>query len=376
MRLRSIFLITILALSVVGAPSFAAVKPAAKARVGDQCLREGVTAPGRGISGTDLVCMKATLGSSKGELLWWYPSLKPLNIFEIIAPIISRSSDAPEVVASRSADRIGQAIGQTLKNEELVKDYSAKNFTGGYGAVAFSTFLAYRNRTATSFIANLGLLSGLTSGNSKLNLLDSKPIAHLLTEYEAIVVPVNSKYTELPQLVDDLTKNNVNITFVGGPSNGTDNYFLNKFLKIISVPRNKVTFQSTNSGYEVVKTLLSDKTKVGISSNGDFVSGVNAGKLRVLGIASPTRLSWIKGKTLQSQNVDLVFGNWYGLMAPSYLSDNDFNNLLRALEVLHNSKYWNKVLNDNYWSDDFLYPDDFKSKIVQETQEIKEMASQ
>jgi putative tricarboxylic transport membrane protein len=352
--------------------SFAAVKPANNARVGDQCLRNGVKAVGRGINGTDLVCMPATLGSQKGELLWWYPNLKPLNIFEIIAPIVSRSSDSKEVIASRSADRIGNAIGTTLKNEQLAKEFSAKNFTGGFGAVALSTFQAYKNRTATSFVGNANLLAGLISSNSQLSLLNSRPVAQLLTEYEAIAVPNNSRFANLDQLTTELNSSTSKVTFVGGPKGGSDELFLNKFLTSINVSREKVSYQPTNSGFELNNVLNADKAKVGISVNGDFVAGVNTGKIRILGIASPARLNWIKGKTLQSQNIDLVYGNWYGIFAPGNLSDADFNNLLSALEVLHNSRLWNKLLADNFWSDDFVYPSDFKSKIEAQILEIKQ----
>jgi hypothetical protein len=142
-------------------PVHAGAKAATIAQVGDQCLRDGKVAPGRAIDGTDLVCMKATLGSSKGELLWWYAKLAPQKIFEIIAPTISRSSDSPAVISSRSADRIALTIGSVLKAEELIKDYSAKNFTGNGGALALSSFQSYKNRLATSFIGSLTLINGL-----------------------------------------------------------------------------------------------------------------------------------------------------------------------------------------------------------------------
>jgi putative tricarboxylic transport membrane protein len=196
-------------------PSHAAVKAATVARVGDQCLRDGKVAPGRAIDGTDLVCMKAPIGSTKGELLWWYAKITPLKIFEIISPIISRNSDSPEVIASRSADRMGTAIGSALKSEELVKEFSSKNFTGGSGTWALSTFQAYKNRLATSFIASQSLINGLITTKSTMKLLDSKPIAQLVQEYEAIAVPSNSKYTTLDQLINDLRANPKVVTFIG-----------------------------------------------------------------------------------------------------------------------------------------------------------------
>lgn len=370
--MKSKIVLLVSTILVVASPtSFGAIKPAGIARVGDQCLRNGVVATGRGINGTDLICMPANLGTSKGELLWWYPNLKQQNIFELIAPIVSRTSDAPEVIASRSADRIGKIVGQGLKSEELIKDYSAKNFTGGYGQLALSTFQSYRNRTATSFIGNLNLLSGLTLTKSNINLLDSKPIANLIVEYEAIAVPSNSKYSSITQLVNDLAANPRALTFLGGPDNGADYYFFAKFLKSQNIDFRNVSYQSTTSGAQLLSKLSGDSSKIAISVNGIFVPGVASGKIRILGVASPERLPWIKGKTLTSQGVPIIFGNWYGVFAPGNLAPSDTDNLLRSLEILHNSKTWAKTLADNFWSDGFQYSSDFDAFIKNQISELQ-----
>jgi putative tricarboxylic transport membrane protein len=356
---KIIALLTVLATLTILPSANAAVKPAGIARVGDQCLRNGVIAEGRGINSTNLICMPANLGSSAGELLWWYPNLKQQNIFELIAPITSRSSDPADVIASRSADKIAKILGQSLKSEQLIKDYSNKNFTSSYGQLALSTFQSYRNRSATSFIANTNLFSALISEKSPINLLDSKPIANMIIEYEAIAVSSNSRYSSVTQLMNDLSNNPKSVTFLGGPRNGFDYYFLRKLLAIQNIDFKNISYIETSSGAQLANLLNGDSSKVAISSNGNFVSGVNAAKTKILGIASPERLSWIKGKTLVSQGIDLVNGNRYGVMAPSYLNSVDFDNMLRSLEILHNSKVWIKALQDNYWSDNFLYPSDY-----------------
>lgn len=350
-------------------PAQAAVKAATVAHVGDQCLREGKVAPGRAIDGTDLVCMKATLGSSKGELLWWYAKLTPIKIFEIIAPIVSRNSDSPEVVASRSADRIGRAIGSALKNEELIKDYSSKNFSGGSGTWALSTFQAYKNRLATSFIASQSLINGLVTTKSTLKLSDSKAIAQLVQEYEAIAVPANSKYTTLDQLVNDLRTNPKAVNFVGGALGGVDHVFMAKFLKELNIDPRLGNYLPQNSGFDVVAKTNADKTNVALSTSGDFVAAVTAGKMRVLGIASPEKLAWSKAKTLQQQGLNLIYGNWYGIFVPPQFSEADTSNFIHILDVLHNSHIWIKTLADNYWSEGYVGQKDFVAQIEQQTAE-------
>ena len=357
-------------------PAHAAVKAATVAHVGDQCLRDGKVAPGRAIDGSDLVCMKATLGSSKGELLWWYSKLAPIKIFEIIAPIVSRNSDLPEVVASRSADRIGKAIGTALKNEELVKDYSSKNFSGGSGTWALGTFQAYKNRLATSFIGSQTLINGLITTKSTLKLSDSKAIAQLVQEYEAISVPTNSKYQTLDQLINELKTNPKAVTFIGGAVGGVDHVFMAKIFNEMNLDPKLANYLPQNSGFDVVAKTITDKNYVALSTSGDFVSAVNAGKMRALGIASPVKLAWSKAKTLQQQGLNIVYGNWYGIFVPPQYSDAETNNFIHLLDVFHNSHIWLKTLSDNYWSEGYVGQKDFVAQIEVQTAETKAILQQ
>ena len=374
-KLWVLLLATSLSALLMVAPANAGAKAAIVAHVGDQCLRDGIVAPGRAIDGSDLVCMKATLGSSKGELLWWYKTLVPMKMFEVVAPIISRSSDSPEVVASRSADRIAKTIGTALKAEELVQDYSAKNFTGNSGTLALSTFQAYKNRLATSFIGSLSLINGIITTKSSLKLSDSKAIAQLVQEYEAIAVPNGSKYTTIDQLVNDLRANPKSVTFIGGVAGGVDHVFMAKFLNAIQVDPLATKYLPQTSGFDVVTKTLTDKSYVALSTSGDFVAQVNAGKLRVLGIASPEKVKWLKAKTLKAQYIDVVYGNWYGIFLPPLYSEPQTNNFIHLLDVLHNSHIWLKTLEDNYWSEGYVGQKDFVAQIEAQTAETKSIIS-
>lgn len=376
MKFKSLALLMLASCVLPIEQGIAAIKAATVAHVGDHCLREGKVAPGRAIDGTDLVCMKATLGSSKGELLWWYSKLTPIKIFEIIAPIVSRNSDSADVIASRSADRIGKSIGTALKNEELIKDFSSKNFTGGSGTWALSTFQAYKNRLATSFIGSQTLINNLILTKSALKLSDSKAIAQLVQEYEAIAVPVNSKYQTLDQLINDLRNNPKSVTFIGGTAGGVDHVFMAKILNSLNIDPKLANYQPQNSGFEVVTKSLTDKNAVALSTSGDFVAQVNAGKLRVLGVASPQKLPWSKAKTLQQQGMNIVFGNWYGIFVPPQFSDADTSNFIHLLDVLHNSHIWLKTLSDNYWSEGYVGQKDFVAQIEVQTGETKAILQQ
>jgi putative tricarboxylic transport membrane protein len=341
----------------------AAVKAATVANAGELCQSQGKVAAGRAIDGSDLICMKPTIGSSKGQLTWWYPKLQPLRIFELISPIDSRNSDSSAVIASRSADRIGRVIGSVMKKEELLKDFSSKNFSGGSGTWALSTFQAYRNRLATSFVANQSVLNGLITSKSTLKLSDSRALAMLVREYQAIAVSRSSKYQTLDQVISDLLANPKAVTFVGGKLGGVEHVFFARIMNALSLDPKSAVYLPENSGFDVVSKLMSDKNVVGLSASSDFVPQVKAKKIRILGVSSPEKLPWSIAKTLQQQGLNIVYSNWFGLYVPPQFTESETTNLIRLLDVLHNSEEWKKALNENYWSRVFVGQKQFQAEI-------------
>jgi putative tricarboxylic transport membrane protein len=88
MRKTSFIRLAIAATAVVALvgttlPAQAAVKPADKAIIGDDCTTASATskkvAKGRGVDGSDLTCMVVPTGSYKGQTKWWYKDVKPLK---------------------------------------------------------------------------------------------------------------------------------------------------------------------------------------------------------------------------------------------------------------------------------------------------------
>jgi putative tricarboxylic transport membrane protein len=163
---------------------------------------------------------------------------------------------------------------------------------------------------------------------------------------------------------------------VGGTLGGIEHVFLYKFLDAIQVDYKLVSYLPANSGHEVVVRTLGDRTHVALSSSGNFVSQVAAGKLRVLGIASPEKLKWSKAKTLQQQGVGLVYSNWFGVMVPPLFTESDTSNFIRLLDVLQKSKGWAKTLEENYWSPGYLGQKEFLAHIEQQMAETQEILTQ
>ena len=339
----------------------AGVKPASKATIGDDCTSASVgrTAPGRGVDGTDLTCLVVTTGSYKGQTKWWYKDVKPLKNIDWTIP-------ANPGGYSLTAD----AISDSLKAEGLLGSASSVYKPGAGGAVGLGAFQEIKGKPEAAMVTGIAMTGGLYSNKSKLNLLDSTPIAKILREYDGIVVPSSSKYRTLKQLLDDLVAKPNAASIAGGSKGGIDHQVIGLLAQKAGIDPTKLNYVVYSGGPEVITSLLSGATQVGISGALDFAPYVASGKLRYLGVSSAKPLTGIKAKTFTQQGYDLVYGNWRGIMAPADLSKADYLNFVKVIDIMHISPAWKAQLKKNNWDNEFAAGNEFKSFLEKHIPEI------
>ena len=342
-------------------PANAAVKPANKATIGDDCTKAstGKKAPGRGVDGSDLTCMVVPTGSYKGDNKWWYADVKPLKNIDWTIP-------ADPGGYSLTAN----AITDSLKAEGLLTSTSSVFKPGAGGSVGLGAFQEIKGKPEAAIVTGIAMTGGLYSNKSKLNLLDSTPIAKILREYEGIVVPASSKYRTLKQLMDDLVAKPNVVAIAGGNKGGVDHQTMGLLAQKAGVDPTKLNYVVYSGGPAVIASLLSNATQVGISGALDFAPYVASGKMRYLGVSSAKPISGIKAKTFVSQGYDLVYGNWRGIMAPADLSKADYLNFVKVIDIMHVSPAWKAELTKNKWDNEFVVGTAFKSFLEKHIPEI------
>ena len=342
-------------------PSQAAIKPAAKASIGDDCttLSVGKTAAGRGVDGTDLTCMVVTTGSYKGMNKWWYKDVKALNKIDWTVP-----------ANPGGYSLTSNAISDTLKAEGLLSEYTSTFKPGAGGSVGLAAFQEIKGKPEAALVVGIALTGGMYSNKSPLNLLSSTPIAKVLREYDAIVVPAASKYRTLNQLMDDLKAKPNGVAIAGGSKGGIDHQVIGLLAQKAGIDPTKLNYVVFSGGPEVITSVLSNSTQVGISGSSEFAAFVASGKLRVLGVSSAKSLTGFKGKTFVSQGYDLVYGNWRGIMAPADISAADRLNFIKVIDIMHISPSWKAQLVKNNWDNEFAAGSAFKAFLEKHIPEI------
>lgn len=323
-------------------PSVAAIVPDYKAKAGDECRKAGIVAKGRGAEGTDLTCTLMTYGSYKDSLRWWYKDLKPLKNLDWVVP-----------ANPGGYSQTSTAISESLKKEGLLQTYSSVFKPGAGGTVGLGFFQEIKAKPESVLITGLAMAGGIPSNKSPLKLENSTPIAKVMREYQALAVAASSKYRTLSDFLTDW-KANPSLPISGGSLGSTDHQFIGLLAKAAGVDPKKMNFVVHSGGPEVIASLLSGATVVGTSGSAEFQAQVAAGKLRVLAVSSANRLSGVNARTLTSQGVPLVYGNWRGVMATADISEADRLNMVKVFDAMRGTVTWRGYLTQYNWDDEWL----------------------
>jgi putative tricarboxylic transport membrane protein len=353
---------TALALVFAGmTPASAAKVPSAKANAGDECARAGMIAKGRGVEGSNLTCMKVTTGTAAGSLRWYYPDLKPLTTIDWTIP-------AGPGGYSATTD----AISKTLITEGLLTSQTSDFKPGAGGTTGLAHFQTIKGKQNAALIVGIALTGGMAqvANKNSLNLLDSKPIARVMREYNAIFVPYNSKYKTLKQLLDDISANGRAVAVSGGNVGGVDHQVVGALLKTAGIPITKLNYV-VGTGSEPLTKVLSGAAPVGVIGITDVLPYVADNRLRILGISSPKPISGVKGKTFVQQGYNLVYGNWRGIMAPADITEANRLNFVKVIDVMRSTDTWKQALAANKWYDEFAGGKDFEAFLKTHIPEIK-----
>ncbi|MCX7027097.1 MAG: tripartite tricarboxylate transporter substrate binding protein [Spirochaetes bacterium] len=242
------------------------------------------------------------------------PGWKPDKTIELVAP----------ANPGGGWDMLCRVVQKSLMDEKLVdKTVIVVNKPGGSGSVGWSYLEGKKGQgeylAATSTLLMFNNLLGL----SELTYKNFTPIAMLQCEWEAIAVKADSPYKTLKDLMQAM-KNNPSSVAVGiGPSLGNDDHIT--ILKVgdtFGIDPAKIKFMVyPGAGGEIIPALLGGHIQATVIGLAEVLEQHKAGKMRILGVSSPERLSFLSDvPTFTEQGISVVFPHWRGIIGAPGLS--------------------------------------------------------
>lgn len=261
-------------------------------------------------------------------------------------------------------DLTGRAAVAAMEANDITGgEFTVDNVIGAGGSVALTALMGKTGNTRTLMTLGLGVVGSLYSFGSDYRLQDATPIAQLMSEPEAVVVPADSPFKTIDDAVQAWTDDPGGISVGGGSSpGGPDHLFPMQLASTVGIDPREVNYITYDGGGPLATALLGAKIQLGCSGPGELLSNVESGELRVLGLsgeeASPVDVL-ADVPTLRDAGIDLTFLNWRGVIAPPDLDADRRDEFIGFMEQMHETEQWQETLATNGWTDDFITGEEF-----------------
>src|SRR5688572_6790115 len=213
---------------------------------------------------------------------------------------------------------------QVLEDEGLAESVEVFNLEGAGGTVGLQRLVNEEGNAEMLMQMGLGVVGAQYSNQSEATLDQTTPIAKLIEEAEAIVVPADSPYESLDDLVTAWKADPGN-TPVGGASNpgGPDHLTPMLLAEEVGVTPADVNYVAYDGGGELLAGILGGDVAFAATGVGEVTESAASGDVRILAVTSEEAVEGVDAPTLTDAGVDLVFANWRGIVAAPGITEEE-----------------------------------------------------
>ncbi|MBH1963278.1 MAG: tripartite tricarboxylate transporter substrate binding protein [Comamonadaceae bacterium] len=263
-------------------------------------------------------------------------------------------------------DTTGRALGKAMLDSKQADTVTYDNKGGAAGALGLAQFLSGSKGDPNSLmVMGAVMLGGLITSKSPLNLMQCTPIARLTTEYNVFVLPANSPFKTMADVVAQLKKDPGSVKWGGGSRGSTEHIAAAMIAQKVGVDPSKINYVAFRGGGEATAAILGGNVTVGGSGYSEFAEYIQTGKMKPIAVTSAQRLSSVNVPTLKEQGIDVELGNWRGVFAPPGITPAQRKTLTDLVVATTKSASWAEALKKNDWTPAVITGDTF-SKFVED----------
>ena len=273
--------------------------------------------------------------------------------------------------AGSGYDTTGRAVAAALEGEGLAETIEVFNLEGAGGTVGLQRLVNEEGNADLLMQMGLGVVGASYTNQSEATLEETTPIARLIEEAEAIVVPGDSPYQTLDQLVT-AWKADPGAVPVGGASNpgGPDHLTPMLLAQAVDLEPASVNYVPYDGGGELLAAILGSQIAFGATGVGEVAEQAATGELRILAVTSEEPVEGVDAPTLTEEGIDLVFTNWRGIVGAPGLSEEQAQQHIDLITEMHGTEAWKQALEENGWTDAFITGDEYAEFLQSENERV------
>ncbi|NNG01570.1 MAG: tripartite tricarboxylate transporter substrate binding protein [Desulfobacteraceae bacterium] len=301
-----------------------------------------------------------------------------LAVLSISAPTVVADSMIDEVHflipggAGGGWDSTARGVGKALRDANIIKKASYENMSGGGGGKALNHLISTaRRQHGTMMVNSTPIVIRSLTGVFPQSFRDLTPIAAVIADYAAFVVPNDSKYNTWKDVVSDFKQDSKSVRIAGGSVKGGMDHLV-PAMAILAAGGDplKVRYIPYDAGGKAMAGLLSGDTQVLSTGFSEAVGLAKQGEIRIIAVTSEDRLPQApEVPTLKELGYDISFANWRGFFGPPGLPDEKAEAFRSILAKMYDTPEWEEVRTARGWQNLYKPGDDFY-KFLENQEEV------
>lgn len=259
-------------------------------------------------------------------------------------------------------DGTARGVGKALVDSGILKHASFENMSGGGGGKALNHLISTaRRQQGTLMVNSTPIIIRSLQGVFPQSFRDTTPIAAVIADYAAFVVPQKSKYQGWKEVIADFTKDPKSVKIAGGSVKGSMDHLVPAMaveaaggdpLKLVYVPY--------DAGGKAMAGLLAGDTQVLSTGFSEALGLARQGEVRILAVTSEERLPQSPDvPTLMELGYDVSFANWRGFFGAPELPAEKAEGYRSMLAKMYKTAEWEKIRTTRGWQNLYKPGDEF-----------------
>ena len=245
-------------------------------------------------------------------------------------------------------DTVARELQQAQKANSLVNNVQVVNMPGAGGTIALGNVANLAGRSNNLLVGGTGLLAASVQYSSEKTYDDVTNLAVLFEEYDVIVVPADSPYETLDDLVNAWREDPAALPWTGGGS--FDQLVATDLALAAGIEPTETTYISSDGGGEAIQALLNGTAAAATGGYSDNIDQIEAGRLRALALVAEEPVEGIDIPTARDQGYDVTLSNWRSLSAPPGIDDEQIAALDELIAETIETDEWKSAVERYYWT--------------------------
>jgi putative tricarboxylic transport membrane protein len=253
-------------------------------------------------------------------------------------------------------DGTGRALGKAMQEAGAISTVQYENKGGAAGAIGLAQFVnAAKGDPNALMVMGAVMIGGIITGKPPVSLTAATPIARLTSEYNVFVVPAESPFKSMKDVVEAVKKDAGSVKWGGGSRGSTEHIAAAMLAREIGVDATKINYVPFRGGGEAIAAILGGNVSIGGSGYSEFAQYIESGKMRPIGVTSPARLKNAPSvPTMKEQGFNVEIGNWRGVYGAPGITPAQRKALTDLLQKTVKSKGWMEAMEKNGWTDAWM----------------------